>query len=130
MNLVKINRHIFGRTEISGIKVKFKFGIHSIPFDCKLNASDGFARALKIYLPHGQVETPVYMPVGTKAAMKGVTQIQMEQLGCNILLANTYHLAAQPGGDFIESLGGLHLFSGWRRNILTDSGGYQMVSFG
>jgi tRNA-guanine family transglycosylase len=68
------------------------------------------------------------MPVGTKGTMKGITSKQMEELGCWILLANTYHLAYKPGGEFLEQVGGLHRFMNWNRNILTDSGGFQMVS--
>lgn len=79
-------------------------------------------------LPHGNVSTPVYMPVGTKGAMKGVTYKEMEDLGCRLLLANTYHLAYKPGGDLLESVNGLHNFVNWKYNILTDSGGFQMVS--
>ena len=70
------------------------------------------------------------MPVGTRGSMKGITNYQMEQMGCNILLANTYHLAHAPGAHYLSSIGGLHKLSGWNRNILTDSGGYQMVSLG
>lgn len=97
---------------------------------CTINAQCHSARALTLILPHGNVYTPIYMPVGTKGAMKGITQLQMEKLNCNILLANTYHLAASPGTQYIDKVGGLHRFAGWNRNILTDSGGYQMVSFG
>ena len=68
------------------------------------------------------------MPVGTKGAIKGLTSLEMEKLGCKILLGNTYHLAYQPGGDKMEAFGGLHEFINWKYNILTDSGGFQMVS--
>lgn len=68
------------------------------------------------------------MPVGTKGAIKGLTAEEMEALGCRILLGNTYHLAYKPTGDLLETFGGLHNFSGWKYNILTDSGGFQMVS--
>jgi queuine tRNA-ribosyltransferase len=68
------------------------------------------------------------MPVGTKGTMKGITSKQMEELGCRILLANTYHLHYRPGTDYLKSIGGLHQFMNWKRNILTDSGGFQMVS--
>ena len=72
--------------------------------------------------------SPVYMPVGTKGTMKGITSEQMENLDCRIMLSNTYHLGTKPGSDFIGDVGGLHRFMGWNRNILTDSGGFQMVS--
>jgi queuine tRNA-ribosyltransferase len=68
------------------------------------------------------------MPVGTKGVMKGITCQQMETLDCRIMLSNTYHLGTKPGSDFLEKVGGLHKFMGWNRNILTDSGGFQMVS--
>lgn len=86
------------------------------------------ARASILTLPHGEVLTPVYMPVGTKGCIKGLTSREMELLDCRILLGNTYHLAYQPGGDKMESFGGLHEFMNWKNNILTDSGGFQMVS--
>lgn len=108
----------------------FAFATARTPLLCTVDANSGRGRALTIALPHGQVHTPVYMPVGTKAAMKGITQLQMENLGCKILLANTYHLTASPGADYIDQVGGIHRFAGWKSNILTDSGGYQMVSFG
>lgn len=79
-------------------------------------------------LPHGEVLTPVYMPVGTKGAMKGITCKQMEELDCRIMLSNTYHLGTKPGSKFLADVGGLHKFMGWNKNILTDSGGFQMVS--
>ena len=86
------------------------------------------ARASILQLPHGDVLTPVYMPVGTKGTIKGLTSQEMEKLDCRILLGNTYHLNYQPGGDKMEALGGLHDFMNWKYNILTDSGGFQMVS--
>ena len=75
-----------------------------------------------------EVETPIFMPVGTKGTIKGLTSQQMESLDCKILLANTYHLGAQPGPAVLDKMGGLHKFMNWKRNILTDSGGFQMVS--
>ena len=86
------------------------------------------SRASLMTLPHGDVLTPVYMPVGTKAAIKGITYQEMQDLGCQILLSNTYHLGNYPGAAVLESFGGLHNFEGWNGNILTDSGGFQMVS--
>ena len=77
---------------------------------------------------HGQVETPVFMPVGTAGAVKGITPQQLEETGAGILLANTYHLLLRPGVETIEKLGGLHTFMAWHRPILTDSGGYQVFS--
>src|SRR3982751_4132575 len=77
---------------------------------------------------HGAVETPAFMPVGTQGAVKGVTHRDLESLGAEILLSNTYHLYLRPGDDLIARRGGLHRFVGWTRPILTDSGGYQVFS--
>src|ERR1700736_3452812 len=77
---------------------------------------------------HGDVETPGFMPVGTQGAVKGVTHRDLEAVGAEILLSNTYHLYLRPGDDLIARRGGLHRFIGWSRPILTDSGGYQVFS--
>src|SRR3954467_9383511 len=77
---------------------------------------------------HGAVETPAFMPVGTQGAVKGVTHRDLESLGAEILLSNTYHLYLRPGDDLIARRGGLHRFIGWTRPILTDSGGFQVFS--
>jgi queuine tRNA-ribosyltransferase len=79
---------------------------------------------------HGSVETPVFMPVGTAGAVKGITPKQLEQTGTEVVLANTYHLLLRPGIETIEKLGGLHKFMGWNHTIVTDSGGYQVFSLG
>jgi len=86
------------------------------------------ARAGRLITPHGVVETPVFMPVGTLATVKSVPQDVLEELGVQILLANTYHLFLRPGIELVRSLGGLHRFMSWSRAILTDSGGYQVFS--
>jgi queuine tRNA-ribosyltransferase len=86
------------------------------------------ARAGLLHTSHGVVETPVFMPVGTAGTVKGMTQAQLEELGVQILLANTYHLYLRPGHEIIRELGGLHRFMGWPRAILTDSGGFQVMS--
>ncbi|KAB5530652.1 hypothetical protein PHYPO_G00131840 [Pangasianodon hypophthalmus] len=86
------------------------------------------ARACVLSLPHGSVNTPVFMPVGTQGTMKGITAEQLEQLDCHICLGNTYHLGMRPGPELIEKADGLHGFMNWKRNLLTDSGGFQMVS--
>lgn len=87
------------------------------------------ARACRLILPHGEAETPVYMPVGTKAAMKGLLSCDLERMGCRLMLSNTYHLTLQPGENFIDTnYQGLHKYMNWGNNILTDSGGFQMVS--
>jgi queuine tRNA-ribosyltransferase len=94
----------------------------------KIEAEDGSARAGRLITPHGQVETPVFMPVGTLASVKGVPQDVLEELGVGILLGNTYHLYLRPGVEQVRRLGGLHRFMSWNRAILTDSGGFQVFS--
>ncbi|GJQ70575.1 putative catalytic subunit of the queuine tRNA-ribosyltransferase [Trypoxylus dichotomus] len=79
-------------------------------------------------LPHGEVDTPVFMPVGTQGTLKGLLPQQLENLGVQIMLSNTYHLGTHPGPDILKKAGGLHNFMGWKRCLLTDSGGFQMVS--
>ncbi|XP_055975869.1 queuine tRNA-ribosyltransferase catalytic subunit 1 isoform X1 [Sorex fumeus] len=86
------------------------------------------ARAGELRLPHGPVATPVFMPVGTQATMKGITTEQLDALGCRICLGNTYHLGLRPGPELIQKAQGLHGFMNWPHNLLTDSGGFQMVS--
>lgn len=89
---------------------------------------DGSARCGRLTLPHGVVHTPVFMPVGTRATVKGITPDQLKAAGAQIILGNTYHLALRPGDELIAELGGLHRFMGWDGPILTDSGGYQVFS--
>ena len=86
------------------------------------------ARLGRLTLPHASFETPMFMPVGTQATVKGVTPDQLKAIGAEIVLGNTYHLALRPGDERIAELGGLHRFMGWDRAILTDSGGYQVFS--
>ena len=86
------------------------------------------ARAGRLELPHGVVETPQFMPVGTNATVKALDPADLREVGASIILANTYHLYLRPGHERIERLGGLHRFMGWDRPILTDSGGFQVVS--
>lgn len=94
--------------------------------------ADGRTRARlgRLTLPHGVVETPQFMPVGTNATVKALSPDDIAQVGASIILANTYHLYLRPGHERIERLGGLHRFMGWDGPILTDSGGYQVVSLG
>jgi queuine tRNA-ribosyltransferase len=89
---------------------------------------DGLARRGRLTLAHGVVRTPAFMPVGTRAAIKGLTFDDVESIGAEIVLANTYHLHLRPGDDVIARMGGLNAFTSWRRPILTDSGGYQVFS--
>ena len=91
-------------------------------------ATDGKARTGWLETPHGRVRTPAFMPVGTKAAVKAVDTDDLEAVGAEMILANTYHLMLRPGADLIADLGGLHGFMGWDRPILTDSGGFQIFS--
>ena len=83
------------------------------------------ARAGVLHTPHGDIETPIFMPVGTKANVKGIPTETVKKLGAQIVLANTYHLSMRPGEDTIAELGGLHKFMNWHGPILTDSGGIQ-----
>ncbi|MHC4154582.1 MAG: tRNA guanosine(34) transglycosylase Tgt [Planctomycetota bacterium] len=86
------------------------------------------ARAGVIRTAHGEVSTPAFMPVGTAGAVKGIAPRQLEEIGAEMILANTYHLLLRPGVECVEQLGGLHRFVGWDKAILTDSGGYQVFS--
>ena len=99
-----------------------------MPIEFHVEARAGAARAGRLLTPHGEVETPVFMPVGTVATVKGVPQDVLEELGVQILLGNTYHLYLRPGVETVRKLGGLHGFMAWPRAILTDSGGFQVFS--
>jgi queuine tRNA-ribosyltransferase len=94
----------------------------------QIEKTAGSARLGRLLTPHGEIETPVFMPVGTVASVKGVSQDILEELGVQILLGNTYHLYLRPGVDTVRKLGGLHRFMAWPRAILTDSGGFQVFS--
>ncbi|MCL2479351.1 MAG: tRNA guanosine(34) transglycosylase Tgt [Treponema sp.] len=97
-------------------------------FDILHNDPDCRARTGIISLPHGKVQTPVFMPVGTNGTVKALTKDDLEEIGFEIILSNTYHLYLRPGTEVIGSCGGLHKFMNWNRNILTDSGGFQVFS--
>ena len=98
-------------------------------FDLNKNDTDTKARAGTITLAHGKIETPVFMPVGTVGSVKAVHQRELKNdINAGIILGNTYHLYLRPGTDILEQAGGLHQFIGWDRNILTDSGGFQVYS--
>jgi len=86
------------------------------------------ARQARVELPHGTIETPLFMPVGTNGTVKAISHERLEEMGVNLILGNTYHLYLRPGIDVIRSAGGLHAFTSWKGNILTDSGGYQLFS--
>src|SRR5690242_1352981 len=89
-----------------------------------------WARAGTVVTPHGSIQTPIFMPVGTQATVKSVSPEDLRAAGTQILLANTYHLMLRPGSVLIDSFGGLHSFMHWEGPILTDSGGFQVWSLG
>jgi queuine tRNA-ribosyltransferase len=97
-------------------------------FSFRLTHRDGAARRGELHTPHGVIQTPAFMPVGTRGAVKAITVRDLEDLGADIILGNTYHLYLKPGDALIARCGGLHRFIGWNRPILTDSGGYQVFS--
>jgi queuine tRNA-ribosyltransferase len=94
----------------------------------QITANSGAGRTGRLLTPHGEIETPVFMPVGTLATVKGVPQDLLEELGVQVLLGNTYHLYLRPGVEQVRKFGGLHGFMSWPRSILTDSGGFQVFS--
>jgi queuine tRNA-ribosyltransferase len=96
----------------------------------QLLATDGGARRGRIETPHGDIETPVFMPVGTAATVKTLAPRDLEELGARIVLANTYHLYLRPGHELVRRMGGLHSFMSWKGALLTDSGGFQVFSLG
>ena len=99
-----------------------------MPFTFSLRAIHGDARLGELQTPHGVVQTPAFMPVGTQGVVKATRHREMEEVGAEIILANTYHLMLRPGDELIARRGGLHRFIGWNRPILTDSGGFQVFS--
>lgn len=99
-------------------------------FELIKESSECKARLGKIHTNHGDIETPIFMPVGTKATVKAMTPEELKDIEAQIILSNTYHLYLRPGHDLIEEAGGLHKFMNWDRPILTDSGGFQVFSLG
>ena len=97
-------------------------------FEIKNKSTDCKARTGVLHLPHGDVQTPVFMPVGTNATVKAMPKDFLEEIEFEIILANTYHLFLRPGPDLVKEAGGLHGFSQWKKNFLTDSGGFQVFS--
>lgn len=102
----------------------------ALTFEIEARLPGTLARAGRLTLPHGVIETPVFMPVGTKATVKAVDPLELEALGAQIILGNAYHLYMRPGAELVGQFGGLHGFSGWHRPFLTDSGGFQVFSLG
>jgi queuine tRNA-ribosyltransferase len=98
------------------------------PFHFQLHATEGRARAGTFHTPHGEIQTPAFAPVGTQASVKAITPSQLNELGANLVLANTYHLYLRPGDELVAELGGLHNFMSWSGPMLTDSGGFQVFS--
>jgi queuine tRNA-ribosyltransferase len=97
-------------------------------FEYEITAKQGRARAGLFHTPHGDLQTPVFAPVGTQATVKTLTPVQLEELGASLVLANTYHLYLRPGDELVEWMGGLHSFMQWPGPMLTDSGGFQVFS--
>src|SRR6185295_8625979 len=98
------------------------------PFSFSLISTDGAARRGEFVTSHGRVQTPAFMPVGTQGTVKGLSPDDVRDTGAEIVLGNTYHLMLRPGAERIAALGGLHKFMNWRLPILTDSGGFQVMS--
>ena len=99
-------------------------------FSFTVAATDGAARTGVISTPRGEIRTPAFMPVGTAATVKAMLPESVRATGADILLGNTYHLMLRPGAERVAALGGLHKFMNWDRPILTDSGGFQVMSLG
>lgn len=97
-------------------------------FKFQLEGASGRARAGRFATPHGELETPVFAPVGTQATVKAISPAQLDELGASLVLANTYHLYLRPGDELVAELGGLHQFMQWPKPLLTDSGGFQVYS--
>src|SRR6056297_1482291 len=104
------------------------FEVMSFNFELKDKDTDSLARRGKITTYHGEIETPIFMPVGTQATVKAMTSDELKDIDAEIILGNTYHLYLRPGHELIEEAGGLHEFMNWDRPILTDSGGFQVFS--
>ncbi|KAJ1973194.1 Queuine tRNA-ribosyltransferase catalytic subunit 1, partial [Dimargaris cristalligena] len=100
----------------------------ALQFEIIARCSTSKARVSKLHLPHFTADTPMFMPVGTQGTMKGLTTDQLRTLDCHVILGNTYHLGHRPGPEILDQAGGLHNFMDWDRGLLTDSGGFQMVS--
>ena len=103
---------------------------HAISFELLKTDPRTRARRGVIHTPHGDIQTPVFMPVGTQATVKAMRPEEVEEMGAEIILSNTYHLYLRPGHEIVREAGGLHKFMNWDRAILTDSGGFQVFSLG
>src|SRR4051812_47027397 len=101
-----------------------------ITFKIEKKLANALGRAGILSTPHGDIKTPAFVPVGTKATVKALTPEQVKELGAEVVLANTYHLYLQPGDELVKKAGGLHKFMNWNGPIMTDSGGFQVFSLG
>jgi queuine tRNA-ribosyltransferase len=99
-----------------------------LSFGFELQETDGSARAGLIHTDHGVIETPVFLPIGTQGTVKSIEPRELEEIGAQIILGNTYHLSLKPGEEILKKVGGVHRFVGWKKPILTDSGGFQIFS--
>ncbi|MDR0286089.1 MAG: tRNA-guanine transglycosylase, partial [Clostridiales bacterium] len=102
--------------------------MHAVTYELKKTCKQSGARLGVVHTPHGDIETPVFMPVGTQASVKGMSPDELKEIGATIILSNTYHLYLRPGNELVKKAGGLHKFMNWDRAILTDSGGFQIFS--
>ena len=107
---------------------EFELGSNGMSLKFELLSTSGSARLGKLYTKHGDIDTPTFMPVGTQATVKAMFPEDVARLGAQIILGNTYHLMLRPTAESIAKLGGLHKFMNWNAPILTDSGGFQVMS--
>ena len=99
-----------------------------VTFELLKTCKQSGARLGVVHTPHGDIPTPIYMPVGTQATVKAMTPRELEEIGAKIILSNTYHLHLRPGEGIVQEAGGLHRFMDWHHPVLTDSGGFQVFS--
>ena len=102
----------------------------AVTYELIKESKESMARLGRLHTPHGVIETPVFMPVGTQATVKAMLPQELKELGAQIILSNTYHLYLRPGHELVKQAGGLHRFMNWPGAILTDSGGFQVFSLG
>ena len=100
----------------------------AVTYELKKICKQSGARLGVLHTPHGDIETPTFMPVGTQASVKGISPGELKEMNAGIILSNTYHLYLRPGHELVREAGGLHKFMNWDRAILTDSGGFQIFS--
>ncbi len=125
MKVVYNSKELLQHKERNYINMK-----HAVTYELLKSDSRTKARRGIVHTPHGDIQTPVFMPVGTQATVKAMRPEQVADMGANIILSNTYHLYLRPGQDIVKEAGGLHKFMNWDRAILTDSGGFQVFSLG